>query len=361
MKVAYVISTLRGGGAERLLVNLINALPSMMEVHVIVLKTTGQMAEHLRHPRATIHALGLKSHADVAGWIRFGRLLARIRPDVVHSHMTLSNLAARAARLLAPTTVLVNHEHGLGVWKGRLLCLLDGATQFLADRVITASEASRKIRISRERIRPARIVTMHNGTDWVRWSNVTPARQGNGLCLGVAASLTRVKRIELAIRMLAALHARRPDARLLVAGDGPELAHLKAASRDLGVDTCVEFLGFVQDMAEFYARVDVVLLTSVREDCPMALLEALAAGKFTVGPSTGGVREILQAPVEGAVIEDAGDFSHVIRRLQDLPAGFDSPINREYAKRFDMAEYAQKIVSLYKELVERRRPAALGT
>ena len=93
----------------------------------------------------------------------------------------------------------------------------------------------------------------------------------------------------------------------------------------------------------------------------MALLEALAAGKFVVGPATGGVREILQAPVEGAIIEEANDFSPVIRRLQDLPAGFDSPVNRNYAKRFDITEYAKKIVSLYKELVECRRPAALGT
>lgn len=338
-----------------MLVNLVNALPATMEIHIIVLKTTGQMAGHLRHPGASVHALQIESHADLAGWGRFVRLLGRLRPDIVHSHMTLSNLATRAARLFAPTTVLVNHEHGLGVWKGRMLCLLDGATQFLADRVITVSDASRKIRISRERINPARILTMHNATDWVRWSNVAPARQGSGLFLGVAASLTRVKRIELAIRMLAALRARRPDAKLLVAGDGPELPHLKAVSRELGVHSCVEFLGFLQDMAEFYSKIDVVLLTSLREDCPMALLEALAAGKFVAGPSTGGVREILQAPVEGAIIEDANDFSRVIRRLQDLPAGFDSPINREYAKRFDIAEYAKKIVSLYKELVERRR------
>jgi glycosyltransferase involved in cell wall biosynthesis len=326
-----------------------------MEIHVIALKTAGPMAGHLRHPRARVHALQIKSPADLAGWARFVRLLRRLRPDIVHAHMTLSNLATRAARLLAPAAVVVNHEHGLGMWKGRALCLLDGATQGLADRVITVSDASRKIRISRERINPARIITMHNATDWVRWSNVTPVRQGRGLTLGVAASLTRVKRIDVAIRMLAALRARRSDARLLVAGDGPELSPLRKVSRELGVHSCVEFLGFVQDMAEFYSKVDVVLLTSLREDCPMALLEALAAGKFVVGPATGGARELLQAPVEGAILEDATDFSPVLQRLQDLPAGFDSPGNRDYARRFDITEYAQKIVSLYEELAGPRR------
>ncbi|MEN6336500.1 MAG: glycosyltransferase, partial [Phycisphaerales bacterium] len=195
MRVAFVISTLQGGGAERMLVNLVNALPDTMDVHIVVLKAAGPMAGHLIHPRTTVHALRIKSHADLAGWVRFVRLLRRIRPDVVHSHMTLSNLAARGARLLSPTPVLVNHEHGLGMWKGRLLCLLDGATQSLADRVITVSDASRGIRISRERLNPRRVLTMYNAVDWARWSNVTPAGPRGGLSLGVAASLTCVKRI----------------------------------------------------------------------------------------------------------------------------------------------------------------------
>ena len=361
MKIAYVISTLQGGGAERMLVNLVNALPATMEVHIVVLKTVGQMAEHLRHPRASVHALQIKSHADLAGWTRFVRLLGRIRPDIVHSHMTLSNLATRAARPLSRIRVLLNHEHGLGVWKGRTLCLLDGATQFLADRVITVSDASRRIRMSRERIRPGRIMTMYNAIDWTRWSNVTPTGPRQGLILGVAASLTRVKQIDLALRVLAGLRATRPDVRLLVAGEGPELAHLRTLSRELGIDPHVEFLGFVQDMAEFYAKVDAVMLTSLREDCPMAMLEALAAGRFVVGPATGGTPEILQPPVEGVLVEDDQDLSPVIRRLQDLPAGFDSPINRHYARRFDITDYATNLVSLYEGLAKRRPLAAVGS
>jgi len=350
MKVAFVISTLGGGGAERMLVNLVNALPDTMDVHIVALKTAGPMAGHLAHPRTTVHALQIKSRADLAGWVRFVRLLRRIRPDVVHSHMTLSNLVARGARVLSPTPVLVNHEHGLGVWKGRLLCLLDGATQSLADRVITVSDASRRIRISRERLNPQRVCTMYNAIDWTRWSNVTRDGRRDGLSLGIAASLTRVKRVDLAIRILAALRARRPDARLLIAGEGPELNSLKGVIRELDVESHVKFLGFVQNMAEFYSNVDVVMLTSLREDCPMAMLEALAAGRFVVGPATGGVPELLRPPIEGAIIEDCGDLSAVVQRLADVPPGFDSPVNREYARQFDIKKYAQKVVSLYEEL-----------
>ena len=354
MKIAYVISTLHGGGAERMLVNLVNALPSTMEIHVIVLKTTGQMAEHLRHPRTRIHTLKIRSHADLAGWLRFARLLASIRPDIVHSHMTLSNLATRAAKPFSRIPILLNHEHGLGVWKGRALCLLNAATQVLADRVITVSEASRQIRISRERIHPDRISTLYNAIDWTYWSSVAPVGPRDGLSLGVAASLTRVKRIDLALRVLAGLRAARPDARLFIAGEGPELAHLKTLACELGIAPYVEFLGFVQDMAGFYARVDAVLLTSLREDCPMALIEALAAGRFVVGPATGGVPEILRPPVEGVLMDDGNDLSHVIRNLQSLPAGFDSTINRQYARRFDIVGYTRELVSLYQGLIERR-------
>ena len=359
MKIVYVISTLRPGGAERMLVNVVNALPSTMEVHIIVLKTAGPMIEHLRHPHVRVHILRLKSHVDVIGWARFVRLLRRLRPDVVHSHMTMSNLATRAARLLSPMPVLLNQEHGLGVWKGHMVCLGDGATQFLADRVITVSEASRQLRMSRERIGAGRVLTMYNAIDWDHWSKVVPDRRREGLSLGVAASLTRIKRIDLAIRILAILRAVRPDARLLIAGDGPERDRLRAVSRELGVHAHVEFLGFVRDMAQFYSQVDAVLLTSLREDCPIALLEALAAGRFVIGPATGGTPEILQPPVEGIIIKDAADLSAVVRKLQDLPAGFDSPVNRDYARRFDITAYTRNMVVLYETLLNSRAVAPL--
>ncbi|MEN6334761.1 MAG: glycosyltransferase, partial [Phycisphaerales bacterium] len=118
----------------------------------------------------------------------------------------------------------------------------------------------------------------------------------------------------------------------------------------LDVESHVEFLGFVQNMADFYSKVDVVMLTSLREDCPMTILEALAAGRFVVAPATGGVPELLRPPVEGAILDESSDFSTVVRRLENLSPGFDSPANREYARQFDIRKYAQTIVSLYEKL-----------
>ncbi|MBA7506232.1 D-inositol-3-phosphate glycosyltransferase [subsurface metagenome] len=353
MRITYVISTLRRGGAERMLVNLINALPTNIHVDIVVLKSDISMAEHLVHPNAKLHVLNMRSHWDFLGWLRFLKLVRRLHPDVVHSHMLLANLSTRLAKVLCGFKVLINHEHGLGVWKGRPLCFIDRITQFLANKVITVSVASREIRLKRERIDSDRVIVMHNAINWEEWNSVPPAPNGNCASWGIAATLKAVKRIHIGLELLAEVRKNGSKARLLIAGDGPQQKMLEAKCNKLGLNRFVKFLGYIQDMRQFYANVDVVLLTSLREDFPMTLLEGLAAGKFVVASSVGGVPEILESAPDAVIIDDVSDLSSVVRRLANVDAGFNSKANRNYAKQFSICNYVDRITELYTNLLQK--------
>jgi len=353
MRITYVISSLRCGGAERMLLNLINALPTNIHVDIVVLKSDISVAKHLVHPNAKLHVLNMRSHWDILVWLRFLKLVRQLHPDVVHSHMTLANLSTRLAKVLCGYKILINHEHGLGVWKRRPLCFIDRITQFLATKIIMVSEASRELRLVRERINPARAIVMHNAINWEEWNSVPPASNGKCASWGIAASLTPVKRINIALELIAEARKKGIKARLLIAGDGPCRQRLEVKCNELDLRDCVEFLGYVQDMLQFYAKVDVVLLTSMREDFPMTLLEGLAAGKFVVAPSAGGIPEILEAAPDAAVIDDVSDLSSVVRKLINVQAGFNSWANRNYAKQFDIGNYVNRITELYTNLLQK--------
>ncbi len=96
-----------------------------------------------------------------------------------------------------------------------------------------------------------------------------------------------------ASRALAMLRKQFPECRLLVAGDGPSRESLKQLTRKLGVESTVQFAGFVEDVGQVYAALDVFAFPSREEGLGSALLGAMACGLPVVATASGGVPEIV--------------------------------------------------------------------
>ena len=112
-----------------------------------------------------------------------------------------------------------------------------------------------------------------------------PAPQASGLApapvpgrILVMNSLIPRKRVDHAIRALAALRAQRPEAHLHVYGDGAQRAELQALAAELGITDAVDFKGHASDTARAWSEADVFVLASTNEGQPLVVLEALAAG-----------------------------------------------------------------------------------
>ncbi|UCH33718.1 MAG: glycosyltransferase [Armatimonadota bacterium] len=202
-----------------------------------------------------------------------------------------------------------------GGWTGhtRLVCLyeaLDKLALRLADRVIAVSEATRSA-LLQSGVDPRRIAVVPNAVDGERF------RPGDGSRLraelGVApdtaviVSVGRLSR-EKGHRYLidAAAQLRSPQRiHLLFVGDGPEKPALErlVASHDMTAMTT--FAGWRTDVVPFYRAADIVVLPSLTEGLPVALLEAMACGKPVVASDVGGVAEVLGASAYGLVVPPA--------------------------------------------------------
>ncbi|TDN87500.1 glycosyltransferase [Microbacterium sp. BK668] len=91
-------------------------------------------------------------------------------------------------------------------------------------------------------------------------------------------SLIPRKRVDHAIRALAALRATRREAHLHVYGDGAQRAELEQLAADLGVADAVVFQGHAPDTSRAWAEADVFVLASTNEGQPLVVLEALGVG-----------------------------------------------------------------------------------
>ena len=117
---------------------------------------------------------------------------------------------------------------------------------------------------------------------------------GPGPHLLAVGRLSREKGFDLLLETLAAIRSRFVDANLILAGAGPEEAALKAMCSQLGLETAVRFVGYVDCPYVYFPGASVFVLPSRHEGMPNALLEAAVGGLPIVAlPCSGGVEDLL--------------------------------------------------------------------
>ena len=137
------------------------------------------------------------------------------------------------------------------------------------------------------------------------------ARQGPGIAhIVVARALEPIYDIPTALRAFSLVRMEIPDARMSLAGSGPERDKLVSLARDLGVAEAVTFCGSLERdaMAELYRSASVVINPSRVDNMPNSVLEAMASGAPVVSTNVGGVPFILEDGVTGLLVP-AGDHA----------------------------------------------------
>ncbi len=299
MVIAQVISNLSIGGAERLFVNLCNALPDDRVVVVLLGDADVQpnLESELRDD-VEVHRLRLRKRAWFRDIKAFAKLLRETGCDVVHTHMFWPNLygALAARRAGIP---LVTSEHGRNEWK-------NGWHRWLEVKVISRVArlrlcVSQDILARRHEVDgvPARLLRLvPNGT-------VVPPEIDAGCrrtTVGSVGRLVDAKDYPTLIDAVALLAERGVDIQLEIVGDGPERQNIETAIERHGIASRVRLAGIRTDVAEWLARWGVFASSSMREGQPVALLEAMASGLPSVVTAVGGVPDTLADGVEGIVV-----------------------------------------------------------
>lgn len=174
-----------------------------------------------------------------------------------------------------------------------------------ADAVTTVSEALRRQLVDMG-ADPNQVMTLRNGVDLERFHPVDGGALRTKLDLHghvwlTVGHLIERKGVHLAIAACASV----PDATLVVVGDGPERARLRALAKELDVAQRIHFVGEVahDDLCAYYSATDVLVLASSREGMPNVVLESLACGTPVIAAPFQGVDELISAPEAGRIAE----------------------------------------------------------
>jgi glycosyltransferase involved in cell wall biosynthesis len=320
MRLLFVCPDMRTGGAERHWATLVPALAHRgADARVLCLAEEGGLFPELIRAGVPAACLHMRRRTDPRGWRR-ALAFAEPRPGVVVTRGVSGQTvgAAIARRAQAPHVL---NEHTPLTPAGELLPMR--RHQRLLTRLV-ATRVDHVIAVSHRQVGPLvrvgyrrdRIEVIPNGVfDSGRAGDPPPAPADGRFTVLYAARLEPEKGVEVFVRAVAAARRSDPRIRGLVAGDGPQRAHLER----LAVGTGVELLGVRDDVPELMAAADVVALTSEAEALPMSVLEAMASARPVVVTDIGGVTEAVVDGETGLLVP-AGDPDAVARALLELAA-----------------------------------------
>jgi glycosyltransferase involved in cell wall biosynthesis len=199
-----------------------------------------------------------------------------------------------------------------------------------------------------------RIVPLRNGVDLQRFQPTD--RQAARTKLGIdgftiisVGLLDPRKAHDLTIGALPLM----PDAKLLIAGTGPERKNLEAQAERLGVTGRVTFLGAVAqtDLKDYYNAADAMVLASSREGWANVLLESMACGTPVVASNVWGTPEVVAAPEAGVLMKErtSQGIADAMRSLRERYP--DHAATRRYAENFSWDATTEGQLQLFSRII----------
>jgi glycosyltransferase involved in cell wall biosynthesis len=308
---------------------------------------------------------------DAAALAAVTRLLAATRPGVLHTHMAKAGAVGRLAATLLPRrrrprVVHTFHGHVLdgyfGAGRQRAFVELERWLARRSDLLVAVSEEVRDELLELRIGRPGQYEVIPLGIDLDRYEGLRPTGAlrravGVGPEVPLAGVLGRLVPVKDHATLLEAL-ARLPRLHLAVLGDGERRHELTALARQLGVAERAHFTGWWQDVPGALGDLDVVVLSSRHEGTPVALIEALAAGRPVVATNVGGVPSVVEDGVTGWLCPP-GDAEALAAALEGAladPAAARARAERgreRVVARFGVARMVADHVALYDGLLGR--------
>jgi glycosyltransferase involved in cell wall biosynthesis len=287
--------------------------------------------------------------------------------DLVHTNHPLDRLyAGLAARLVGIPSITTAHNtlYGPRPAAKRLRSWVESRlfSQYIAVSAAVAAryEAAVRIPLSRINVIYSGIEVQKFGlplsTDVIQQLTGQLGLNGADPILVSVGRLHPIKGHKHLIPMMSQLLPRWPHARLLIVGEGSERADLESAIAQAGLERSIALLGMRTDIRELLAISTAFVFPSISEGLPIAVLEAMAAGKPVIASRVGPMPEMVEDGVSGLLVppEDPSALADAVGRLLTLP-GQASQMGRQAQKiaatRFSVDAAARSMEALYRTVL----------
>ena len=370
--IAFCITELEPGGAERNLVELVTRLdprrflPSVYSIAAAPAVDRSQLTSRLAEAGISTNFLGCSEPGQYRQAIRgMAEAFRENRPALLQTFLFHANvIGATAARRCGAIPVVAGIR--VADRRSRLRLIFEKhMTRNVLRHVCVSDEVARfSQRVGRL---PARkLVVIPNGIDVARFDNATAVSveslglSANRRLLVYVGRIDRQKRVDRIIDVFHAAQGQLPDHDLLVVGDGPMSDAVKQRAESYGLDDRVRLVGWRQDVPSILRTADLLLLTSDWEGMPNVVMEAMSASKPVVTLDTEGAVQLLgEASFEQIVRradfqEESELVARLARQVVEIASqpGLAARLGEANRRRVEVEFAIERTVQAYEALYE---------
>ncbi len=338
LKTVFILPVLTAGGAERVIITLLNNINTeRYNPHLIIIKDGEQAKGWLNNKIPTYF---LKQSNLVFGYLKLLRTVKKINPDTIVTTMTHSNAITLCLKLFFPSTKFIIRESSLPSvlvtnygWKGVVAKCIYKYLYPKADLVLSPSkqivnefEKVIKVKTDNHRVllNPVNQDLINDVLDKQEYTK-EKSQTIRFVCVG---RLSHEKGYDLLIGSLKDFKMPPPyDWCLDIIGDGNEKSNLQNLIHKLGLDNKISLRGYISSPWSYMRQSDTLLLPSRWEGLPNVVLESLACGTPVITINTAGsVREIQSYCKKSNDIYIADNISEFVLKMKNTaPKDRDPP------------------------------------
>ncbi len=366
-KILHVVPSFGFGGMEKVICLIINGLPSVYHHEILSLEQETSARKWITNENVSFLKFA-KNPKRVKFFADLFETLKGSNPNILMTYNWGATDAIWLGRI-ARIKHIIHHEHGFNVDEAKKRLWQRDIVRFivyrLAKRTVVVSKQLQAIMQNSYRLSGRHVQFIPNGLDPVKFSPDPHVRRkvrdelevhANETLVGFVGRLDPVKNLDFLLAAFGRCVMRNPSLKLILIGEGPERQKLESYTKQEGLTSHVRFLGQKDDVVPYLRAFDVFCLTSLREQMPMSLLEAMAMGIPVITTAVGDIPFVVKHEIEGFLI--AGDE-------EEKSVGFQSAlldlVNLEKRQRMGRAaretvlsQFSEKaMLSQYAELCQR--------
>ena len=367
IRILHLIKSLGRGGAETL-------LPETLKVHdkssfifycIYFLPWKNQLVEEIKLSGGMVNNFPANNNISILlQAFKISRYIKKNNIQVVHCHLPWAGFVGRIVHLISGTPVVYT-EHNKQERYQYLTRLFNKFSFNLQSTAIAVSEdVAQSININ---INPSiQINTILNGINTEKFRRNLPVGQkiradlgipSDAIVIGSLGVFRTQKRSNAWLEIFATVSKQNPKIRGILVGDGPLKQDIILQIKTLGLEKIVFLPGIQRNANDWYASMDIFMMTSEFEGLPLALLEAMSCECAVVATKAGGIREVVNDGINGLTVA-VDQWPCLVEKVQFL---LDNPSKRisigqaardRVVHHFSIHQMTKQLENLYTSYVD---------
>lgn len=381
MHVAFLMGQLHSGGIQKAIYQICSspAFSSYKKSAISLTRSQGEMTPDflslgfsLYQCRILIHNLPerpyrawkfYKQAYKLLGAVPLYRLLMKIKPDIIHSHICYDGLAPQLlAAYWSQIPIILTLQGSFKLSELDRLVLSSLLPRFSSARLLFTS-VSKALGTDLEFVDQERIQTIgnpvdlevfttnHVDSDRIKATKQTFAIDQNSMVVGSIGRLEPEKGYDVLIKAVPLVLKNFPRTQFVIVGEGKCRTDLDLLVKELKVQDWVRLVGLRQDIPDLLKLFDIYVQPSRSEGQPLAITEAMATGVPVVASAVGGLKDLLLHGTAGLLVspDNPAELSEQVCSLladADLRKKLSLQAMTK-AKQFDVKVISQQYSDLY--------------